>query len=449
MQILVVDDDQALCRSLEIQLKREGHEVAVAHTLADGLCAAQQGSPDLMLVDLRLPDGSGLDLLRIQGASRPGGHVVMITGAQDMQATIEAVRLGAFDYVRKPLDIDDVLLTVEKAKQVLVRRPGKAVPLDLESPAGRREIVGADPKIIELVKQIGVLSQNRVPVLIEGKSGTGKELVARALHEAATPEEPFVAVNCSAMPAALLESELFGHEKGAFTDAHAAKPGKLELAANGTVFFDEIADMSLDFQAKLLRVLQEREFERVGGVASLQMSARVIAATNRHLEESVRKGGFREDLLFRLSVARLSVPPLCERRADIPLLVKHLLKGIKEQVHKGLRGIEEKALHRLEAYDWPGNVRELENVLTRASLLAQGSIITDEDIARTIVAPPAAEQKAGPVKTLREAEREHVLKALLSCGWNVTRTAKVLDISPTTLRKKIADYELERARPSS
>ncbi len=449
MRILIVDDDRALCRSLEIQLEREGHEVAVANTLEDGLLAAQQGSSDLMLVDLRLPDGSGLDVLRAHHALRPGHFVVMITGVQDMQATIEAVQLGAFDYIRKPLDIDDVLLTIEKAKQVLSRRAGKAVPLDLESPAGPREIVGADPKIVEIVKQVGVLSQNRVPVLIEGESGTGKELVARALHEAATPGRPLIAVNCSAIPAALLESELFGHEKGAFTDAHAAKPGKLELAGDGTVFFDEIADMSLDSQAKLLRVLQEREFERVGGVAPLRMNARVIAATNRHLEELVGEGKFREDLLYRLSVARLFLPSLRERRGDIPLLVKHLLKGIAERIHKHLAGIEEKALQRLETHDWPGNVRELENVLTRAALLARDPIITDENIARTIVPAPARQKEEGPAKTLREAEKEHVLKALLSCGWNITHTAGVLDISPTTLRKKIADYDLKRPRSSS
>ena len=449
MRVLVVDDDNALCRSLQLQLGREGHDVVTASDLAEGRQAYDGGTFDIVFLDLRLPDGSGLDLLSEFRDERGAQLIVMISGVQDMEATIKAVRLGAFDYIRKPLDIDAVLLVLEKAGRTLSESIGKTVLLEQESSVKRREIVGADPKIVEAIKQIGSLSQNRVPVLIVGESGTGKELVARALHEAATPDRPFVAVNCSAVVPTLLESELFGHEKGAFTGADRTKPGKLEIAGRGTIFFDEIGDMALDFQAKLLRVLQERAFERVGGVELIPLNARVLAATNRDLGHLAAEKRFREDLLFRLSVARVTLPPLRERRGDIRLLAKHMLTRISREVHKDLSAIEEDALRRLEMYDWPGNVRELENVLTRAALLTQGAVVTNDAIAGTIGSGRSKEPTtSGKVETLQQAESKHVYKALLSCDWNITHAAEVLDISPTTLRKKIADYRLKPPRHS-
>ena len=279
-------------------------------------------------------------------------------------------------------------------------------------------------------------------MLIEGETGTGKELVARALHAAGSPGEPFAAINCSAVVATLLESELFGHEKGAFTGASERKPGKLEFAGQGTVFLDEIGDMSPGLQAKMLRVLEERTFERVGGLQGIPLRARVVAATNRDLEALVRDGRFRQDLFYRLAVSRIALPPLRERRGDIPLLVGHLLTRIAVKVHRRITGIEEKAIERLAADDWPGNVRELQNVLTRAVVRARGPIVTTEDLelrfadAKETATPPTE------VVPLRQVEKEHIRRALAAMGWNITRTAKVLEISPTTLRKKIAEFGL-------
>jgi two-component system response regulator AtoC len=252
-----------------------------------------------------------------------------------------------------------------------------------------------------------------------------------------------VAVNCSAIVSNLLESELFGHEKGAFTGADCRKSGKLELAGEGTVFFDEIGDMPHDLQAKLLRALQEREFERVGGSETIPLQARIISATNRDVGALVKKGGFREDLYYRIAVTRLSLPPLRERRGDVRLLAHHLLTRIGQRLHRRIEAVDEKALRNLESYDWPGNVRELENVLTRAATLSRERILSAESVGRAMGRPPAAENGA-PVLTLRDAEKIHIEKALIACGWNITHTARALEISPTTLRKKIQDYGLRQ-----
>jgi len=445
---LVIDDDRALARSLEIQLGAEGHEVRSAHTAADGLATLADFTPDIVLLDLKLPDRGGLDLLPRILEMRPGIPVVVITGREDTRAAIDAMRAGAFDYIRKPFDIDDVLLLPEKAARTHHHTADTAVPVE-ELSADAGEIVGRDRRIVEAVKQIGLLSRSRVTVLIEGETGTGKELAARALHRAADPGKPFVSVNCSAVVPTLFESELFGHEKGAFTGADRTKIGKLEYADDGTVFFDEVGDMPLEFQAKVLRVLQERKFERVGGLEPIRFDARVVAATHRDLESLVRDGRFRQDLFYRLAVSRLALPPLRDRRGDIPLLVRHLLDRIGKSLHRKVDAVEEDALARLAAYDWPGNVRELENVLTRAVALARGPVLTDEEIESSLgkAAGGAASSAAAPpepsgIRPLRDVERDHILEALTATGWNVTRTAALLQISPTTLRKKIRDFGL-------
>lgn len=446
MRILVIDDDAALCRSLQIHLERGGHVVDVAHTAEDGIEKYSSGDFDLAFVDLKLPDRSGLEVLKtIQSSSKPG-LTVMITGTQDMKATIEAVRLGAFDYIRKPLDLDAVLVTVEKAGRETMREAGKK-RVAIEAEYTPLEIVGGSPNTIEVIKQIGLLSQSRIPVLVLGESGTGKELVARALHEASSPGKPFVAVNCSSVVSTLLESELFGHVRGAFTGADSDKMGRLELAGEGTIFFDEIGDMAVDLQAKLLRAIQERSFERVGSVKSISLRARIVAATHRNLESMVASGAFREDLYYRLAVSTIHVPPLRERRDDVPLLAMHLLARLARELHRPVTAIHEKAMRRLQAYDWPGNVRELENVLTRAALLTRGDTVMEQEIAASLgslLAPKNTTPAA--IKTLRDAERDHVETALFSTGWNVSQTAALLDISPTTLRKKIHDYGLTPPR---
>ena len=456
-RIQIIDDDRALCRSLQIQLEAHGHTVRCAHTAADGRNELEQAKPDLLFLDLKLPDGDGLDMLKQLEPDRCGFPIIMITGRQDTRATIEAMRAGAFDYLRKPFDFDAMLLAIAKGEHLSAAQAGLAARKPTASysavaeadPGDKREIVGSDPKIVDVLKQIGLLSRSRVTVLIEGESGTGKELAARLLHEAvrrdrsSTPGEPFVAINCSAIVGSILESELFGHEKGAFTSADSQKIGKLEFAGEGTVFLDEIADMPLELQAKLLRVLQEGEFERVGGLDTIPFRARVAAATNHDLESLVAGGRFRQDLFYRLAVSRLRLPPLRERRGDIRMLAGYLLGRIGRKLHRRIDAIDEDAMRSLESYDWPGNVRELENVLTRAAALAKSPLLTVDPL--QLSPPPVNQpQPTSQPQTLREAEKQHILKALLAHGWNITHTARLLDISPTTLRKKISDYRLKK-----
>ena len=445
LRILIVDDDAAICRSLQILLEEQGHAVATRTKGGAASDAVRDFGPDIVFLDLRLPDRDGLRVLKdlIDAAEAP--EVVMITGVQDMKSMIEAIQIGALDYVRKPLAVEDVLVAIEKCRQRRRQRRPLTQRADLVpiTPGAEHpdEIIGADRRILELLKQVGLLSRSQVTVLIEGESGTGKELVARAIHNASSPTEPFVAINCAAIVPTLLESELFGHEKGAFTGADAKKPGRLEDAGKGTVFLDEIGDMPLELQAKLLRALQERAFERVGGNRSVSFEARVLAASHRDLAEMVERGEFREDLLYRLSVARLEIPPLRERPGDIRILATHLLHRIGRRLESEVAAISEAALKQLELHSWPGNVRELENVLTRAVALARADVIEEVDISPPRPSPEAVAE-GGQVKKLWEVERDHVRRALDTTGWNITRTAQLLDISPTTLRKKIVDYEL-------
>ncbi len=449
-RILLIDDDRALCRSIQIQLEGEGIEVVVVHLAEDALQRMDNVRPDAILLDLHLPDMDGLEFLERIATHPLRVPVIMITARQDMEATIQAMKLGAFDYIRKPFDLDDVRLALEKA---LLFRAGhvQAASRETARPVSESpdEIVGNDPRILDVVKQIGLLARSRVTVLIEGESGTGKELVARAVHRATSPREPFVAVNCSAVVPTLFESELFGHEKGAFTGADRTKAGKLEYAADGTLFLDEIGDLPLELQPKILRVLQEMQFEPVGGLRSIPFRARFVAATNRDLATMVAAGSFREDLFYRLSVSRIVLPPLRERRRDIPLLARHLLYGICNRLNRPMMAIDERAMQVLVSGGWPGNVRELENVLTRAVALARGTVLGEEDLqSATSVSSPVATDPAG-LKPLSQVEREYIEQALLVMGWNISRTAQTLEISPTTLRKKIADFGLERPPDSS
>lgn len=444
-RILIVDDDAALARSLQLQLGTKGIEAVVAGTATGGLEAIEENAPDLVLLDINLPDGDGISVMEQIVARRSEMPVVMVTARQDMAATIKAMRAGAFDYIRKPFDIDDVLLVIEKlGRRGPQSAPGGATAGDTALP---REIVGSDPKMLDVLKQIGLLSRSRVSVLIRGESGTGKELVARALHEASCPDEPFLAINCSAVVSTLLESELFGHEKGAFTGADRQKTGKLELAGKGTVFFDEIGDMDVDLQAKLLRVLQEKEFERVGGTEPLVFKARVICATHRDLKAMVAAREFREDLLYRIVVSEVELPPLRERPGDIKLLVQHFLGKLGTDLHKRVDNIDGVAMRQLRAYRWPGNVRELENVLACGVALSRGSTLVADDLALPHV--PLTDGASAPTVSagvsLADAEMAHIEKVLNSTEWNITRTAKLLEISPTTLRKKITDYGLQQA----
>lgn len=447
IKILIIDDDPALARSLEIQLKAEKHQVVVAHTVSDGMTALEELTPDLVLLDLNLPDEHGLKALPTILTTLPGVTVVIMTGNTENREAVDAMRDGAFDYLRKPLDLDELFQMAAKVESLKEKNivdegneealPTKAFPL---------QMIGSDQKIINIHKQIGLLARSRVTLLITGESGTGKELVARILHEASAPGQPFVDINCSAFVPTLLESELFGHEKGAFTGADQAKQGKLEFAGKGTVFLDEIGDMSLDLQSKLLRVLQEDEFVRVGGLKPKTLNARIVAATHRNLQEMVDSGTFRQDLFYRLNVISITVPPLRERRGDIDRLADHLLAKICYKMGRQSMRLSTASRLKLRSGKWPGNVRELENTLTRAMVLTHGNEIDADDL--DMQQGERQEQTASPViGTLAATEKMHISQALAEHNWNITHTALTLDISPTTLRKKITDYHLKRAEP--
>jgi two-component system response regulator AtoC len=444
IKILIIDDDQALARSLEIQLKAEGNQVVVAYNVLDGMTALQELVPDLVLLDLNLPDEHGLNALPVILTSLPGVTVVIMTGNTENSEAVDAMRDGAFDYLRKPLDLDELLQMAVKVESL----KGRSIPGDTdeeESPlkAFPLQMIGSDRKIIDIHKQLGLLARSRVTVLVTGESGTGKELVASILHEASAPDQPFVAINCSAFVSTLLESELFGYEKGAFTGADKDRKGKLEFAGKGTVFLDEIGDMSLDLQSKLLRVLQEDEFVRVGGLKTRIFEARIVAATHRNLQEMVGKGTFRQDLFYRLNVVSIEVPPLRERRGDVDHLADYLLAKIAFKMGRQPLRLSTAGRLKLRAGNWPGNVRELENTLTRAMVLAHGKEIDAEDL---VMSEDKQEQCARPVSgTLAATERMYISQALAEHNWNITHTALTLDVSPTTLRKKITDYHLKRA----
>ena len=441
LHILIIDDDQALARSLELQLGAEGYQVSVGHTVAQGMDQLAEKDFQLLLLDLNLPDKHGLAALPAILEARPGITVVIMTGNSENSEAVAAMRDGAYDYLRKPLDLDELLQMAAKV-QALHQRSSQGLNQDSQpQQLAKVEMIGSDAKIIDIHKQIGLLARSRITVLIKGESGTGKELVARILHEASAPQQPFVAINCSAFVSTLLESELFGYEKGAFTGADKSRQGKLEFAGLGTVFLDEIGDMSLDLQSKLLRVLQEDEFVPVGGLQAKPLKARIIAATHRNLAEMVEEGTFRQDLFYRLNVVSIEVPPLRQRRGDILPLARHLLAKLARKMgHPPVR-LSMEAAEQLKKGNWPGNVRELENSLTRALVLAHGDEINVDEL----VMAEDEQNKAPLTGTLADTEKNYINLVLTQHNWNITHSAQTLDISPTTLRKKINDYQLKRA----
>lgn len=441
--ILIIDDDKSLCRTLQIQLEADGHDVFPVYSIHEGVSFVSHSKPDIILLDVNLPDGSGVQKLPDLLGMGKDLCIVIMTGEPDNKTVIEAMRKGAFDYLRKPLDLDELLTMVDKVssrkKKELSSRPQQ----DNEIHPSPDDMIGSHPKIIDLLKQIGLLSRSKVTVLIRGESGTGKELTARILHEATSPGMPFVAINCSAVVATLLESELFGYEKGAFTGADKNKMGKMEFAGEGTVFLDEIGDMPLDLQTKLLRVLQEGEFVRVGGLETIPLKARIIAATHCDLEEMVEEKTFRQDLFYRLNVTSLNIPPLRDRIQDIPLLVESLVSKICTRLKCNNVTIDKTALGKMIGHDWPGNVRELENILTRSIALCRDNLLLAEDI-HWQQTEDRLRETARTTETLADAEKRHIEKALLENDWNITHTAQKLAISPTTLRKKINDFNLQQ-----
>jgi two-component system response regulator AtoC len=365
-----------------------------------------------------------------------------------MDITIKAIKLGAFDYIPKPIDVEELDRVIDKAlKSLNSGRTVEDVTIDPSLTYEEHKIIGKSRGMKEIFKAIGVLSENRVTVLIEGETGTGKELIARAIHSNSPyREHPFQPINCSTIVGTLLESELFGHEKGAFTSASSSKRGKFELAGQGTIFLDEIGEIPFELQSKLLRFLQEKEFERLGGEKKIKSNARIIAATNKDLWKLVQAGFFREDLYYRLSVASIKVPPLRERKSDLPLLVEHILRKINHDLGKGLRKVEQEALKRIMEYDWPGNVRELENLLTHVAINTQGEVILEEAITPMLGEKLQNHQNQKDAlnnkQKLKDIEKEHITEVLNRTHWHLGKACELLGISRPTLRHKIRAYEI-------
>jgi len=452
-KILIIDDEQSLLESLDMFFSEKGYHVYSALTATEGLEMNQSVQPDVIILDVRLPDKNGLDILEELQQNHRGKNIIIITAFHDMDTTIKAMKRGAFEYIPKPIDIEELEQAVERVFTVgrTARESGDAISLDPSLTYEKGKIIGKSRIMKEIFKSIGILSENRVTVLIEGETGTGKELIARAIHYHSSDKyQPILAINCSAIVGTLLESELFGHEKGSFTGAITTKRGKFELAGEGTIFLDEVSEIPFELQAKILRFLQEKEFERVGGEKSLKSNARVIAATNRDLSQMVKDGVFREDLYYRLSVASIKVPPLRERRTDIPLLIEYLLKKINTELHQNIKGIEEKAADRIMAYDWPGNVRELENVLTRAAINTHGELILDESLSLLVDKADFKEKEdIFIMPSLQEVEKEHIKRVLEHTHWHLGKTCDFLCISRPTLRQKMKEYGIVASTPDS
>ena len=445
-KILVIDDDKSICESLSLYLSEEGFSVGVAYSAQEGSKKSQTEKWDVIILDILLSDADGLDVLSAIKERDPDTSVIMITAFHDMPTTVRAMKLGAVEYIHKPLEIDELQAAIDrvlKRKAAGGRKGQDTISLSLNF--REHDIVGKSKAMKEIFKTIGIVSESKTTVLIEGESGTGKELIARAIHEHTDKTKPFISINCSAIVETLLESELFGHERGAFTGATYRKLGKFELADSGTLFLDEIGDMSLNMQVKLLRVMQEREFERVGGKEKIKTDVRIITATNKSLQELVAQGGFREDLYYRLNVIQIYVPPLRERREDIPLLVDYLIHKLNRELNKRISQIQSRALQSLLNRDWPGNIRQLENVLRRAVVHSHGEVLLEESLAESVgdILKSDAELASSSIKLLDEVEKEHILNALKFARGNRGKVCELLGISRPTLQRKIRKYGIE------
>jgi DNA-binding NtrC family response regulator len=447
-RLLVVDDDEGLRDTLARRLARGGLPVTTAESGEEALAKIGRAEFDLALFDLHLPGMSGLDLLAKFKEAQPEAEVLMLTAHGSIATAIEAMRRGAYDFLSKPFQFNDLEVHLEKAyeKVRLARRQRQwQEQVRYESP--RYRLVGSGPAMRRVVALIEKVAATDATVLVHGPSGSGKELVARAIHyNSPRRDRPLVTINCAALQETLLESELFGHEKGAFTGAAQAKPGLIEVAEGGTLFIDEVGEMAGGLQAKLLRVLEDGHFRHVGGTQEMLADVRVVAATNRPLEEEQKAGRFREDLYYRLNVITIDLPPLRERREDIPELVEHFLAT--RPVGGGRCRIAPDALAALERYDWPGNVRELANVLERAQILAEGHVITTDDLPEGIVETAPEPGEPGDPRRLRDVERRHVQDVLRKEKGNKVRAARALGISRRALYRLIAKYHLESPRPA-
>jgi len=470
-QILIADDELNLRRVLRAQLERDGYDVHAVENGASALETLREHHVDVVICDLRMPKVNGMELLKHVVQHHPGVPVIMITAHGTVDTAVEALKLGAYDFITKPFEKTEFRSVIAKAV-----RTSELTRQDVEAHVGgpgRYRLIGQSPAMLEVYGVIEKVADTPSTVLITGESGTGKELIAKALHEnSSRSDQPFIRVNCAAIPRDLIESELFGYEKGAFTGAVTSKPGRFELADGGTLFLDEIGEIPASMQVKLLRALQEQEFERVGGIRTITVNVRLVAATNRDLVADIAEGRFREDLFYRINVVHIHLPPLRERQDDIPLLISHFLGPFNTRLRKNVKGLTDEAMAILLGYPWRGNIRELENVLERCLLFCDGERIdvdalppevreglesvaarapgqAGEGAPEEVASPPSTEEPTGLKEAVREAtarlERELIVRALEQTGGNVTHTARLLKISRKSLQTKMKELGLREA----
>jgi len=441
LDILIVDDDADIRASLRGLLEDEGHAATDVADARAALAALEAGRFDVVLLDVRMPGMTGLDALPLIREMAPSTAVVMVAGGAGIRTAVDAVKRGAFDFVEKPVDPEHLLGVILQAAQLTELRRSPAV-------AGREPdlgILGQSPAIAALLADVRRLAPSNGRVLITGENGAGKDLVAEAIHRLSKrADKPFVKLNCAALPRDLVESELFGYEKGAFTGAMQRKLGRLERAHTGTLFLDEVGDLSLESQAKLLRAIETGEVDRVGGTDVFKVDARIIAATNKDLAAEMEKGDFRQDLFYRLNALPLHVPPLRERKSDIAPLARHFLDGFCAAEGRPSKRLAPDAMALLEEYRWPGNVRELRNLMERAAILVDGPEVTAEDVAAWLDTTPATEDGVGLRGEIERREADAIRKALESASWNVTQAAAGLGIDRTNLHRKMRKYGLSR-----
>ncbi len=457
-RVLVVDDEVNLRKVLAAMLRKEGYEVAVAADGEQALADLEKNGADVVVTDLVMPKVGGMEILKSINASQPDVPVIIITAHGTVDSAVEAIKLGAFDYITKPFEQAEIQAVVAKAarthaaNQQNVKADGRT----------RASIIGESPQMQDIFKIIDKVADTPSTVLITGESGTGKELIATALHDGSSRrDKPLIKINCAAIPKDLMESELFGYERGAFTGAVTSKPGRFELADGGTLFLDEIAEIPVEMQVKLLRALQESEFERVGGIKTTRVDVRLVAATNRDLHKEVDSGSFRKDLYYRLNVVPIVLPPLRERKGDIPRLVEHFVEKYNKRLNKKIEGVSDDALSVLQAWPWPGNIRELENLMERVIVFADGPEITSKDLPEPVrggtpQSAPATDGAATPsVGALKDivrqetakVEKDLIVKALEETQGNVTRAAKLLQISRKSLQTKMKEFGLRDDEP--
>ena len=442
--ILVVDDEKNILKVVSLTLRDHGYGVDTAQSAEEAMEKFDPSTYDLLITDLKLPGTSGLNLLEHIKAGDPDFPVIMITAFGTIENAVVAMKKGAFNYLTKPVNPDELVTVVQTAiEKYDLKRENLSLKSELKQKYTFSNIIGKSPAMQEVFATIRMVSKTQSSILIIGESGTGKELVARAIHfDSDRATGPFVTVDCATIPGEIIESELFGHEKGAFTGAYDRKIGLLEHAGGGTVFLDEIGDLDLNLQKKLLRFIQEREILRVGGTARIKLNVRIVAATNKDLEDEVARKLFREDLYYRLNVVTIRIPPLRERKDDIPLLALHFLEKLNQVEGKLINGFEDTVIHALVSYEWPGNVRELENVVERAYILCPSITISQKYLPAKLLPLAGKEQDTFDQMNLVETEKRLIIKALNNTAWNQSRAAEVLGISRKQLRTKMKNLGL-------